>query len=97
MAVAKRRATEHRLPLNNGQRGVSYDNISQDSSASQPSRGQCCGENEKEGSLVRENVRRSGKGNESQRPFSNRDGAMGALWEKVCFVLFSPGNEGGWD
>lgn len=50
--------------------GVSCDNISHHSSASQPSRGHCCGENEKGGSLVRENVRRSGKGNESLRPFS---------------------------
>ena len=50
--------------------GVSCDNISPDSAASQPSRGQCGGENEKEGSLVRENVRRSAKGNESLRPFS---------------------------
>lgn len=50
--------------------GVCRDNISRDSAASQPSRGQCGGENEKEGGLVRENVRRSGKGNESLRPFS---------------------------
>lgn len=49
---------------------LSGDNISHHSSASQPSRGHCCGKNEKEGSLVRENVRRSGKGNESLGPFS---------------------------
>ena len=71
-----------------------YDNISHDSAACHPSRGQCSGENEKEGSLVRENVRRSGKGNESLRPLSYWDGA---LWEKVSFVLFSTSNAGGWD
>lgn len=70
MVVAKKHAAEHRLPLNNGPRGCEPDNISHDSCASQPSRGLCCGKNEKEGSLVRETVRRSGKGNESLRPSS---------------------------
>ena len=50
--------------------GMRYDNISHDSAACHPSRGQCGGENGKEGSLVRENVRRSGQGNESLRPLS---------------------------
>lgn len=75
---------------------MSCDNISQDGSASQPSRGHCCGENEKEGRLVRNNVRRSGKGSESLRPFSYCDVTRGTLWEKVCFVLFSTSNEDGW-